>query len=526
MYNYIWVMVMSVAIKDAKKVPQSEQSGPVKSGAAHADVYVSAREVVKNLDNVIYSVLDINEEQIIPREPGFAVYSQEFQKMKKNIEDLNKSSRLDDSDKQSIERELDRTLYSHADIPTEKVREDLLKTIEKMKHDKTYLGAVKRVSEFTEDVKNFTQTFPKAVHDISKLDEAFKTVETIEEDAQETLIKPDGEERVLVRDIKLLNEIALKEEIIDSLLQHLEQHAAEKADVAPETKAAEVNERHESVNEKHGNRQEGGAERNRSSQHKPEEEQALILDIGKLDTPEKIMKQRSIIDANIHKRVDEIHRMLYNMSDKKNADITTGELEKVSDANIKLFVEIGAYKDLLMEMKDNLGRTFPDDKETREAHAKAIDELVEKIGDAGVDSNKKIAQFAEEKEFNVHRVPMFTHEIRDMQKDLYNIKDSSGKPIYERLGANILFYDEGNDSDKIVRQIGEDYEEIMKRLNGKSRAFLKEYEKDYPDMSELVIAQLAAIGVQMKWEGRSTAGREGLWEDANMPFVFASQTAQ
>jgi hypothetical protein len=120
---------------------------------------------------------------------------------------------------------------------------------------------------------------------------------------------------------------------------------------------------------------------------------------------------------------------------------------------------------------------------------------------------------------------MFMHEIRDIRRDLYDIRDSSGKPIYERLGANVLFFEEGNDSQRIVKHISDDYEEIMKRLNQNNKATMKEYEKDYADMSELVITQLAAIGVQLMWEGGRLVQREEL-DDANAPLTFANEAVE
>ena len=251
-----------------------------------------------------------------------------------------------------------------------------------------------------------------------------------------------------------------------------------------------------------------------------EGEQPIILDIGKLDTPEKIMKQRNTIDSNINKRIGAIDDMLQDMSKKEKNEITAGDLEKISDANIKLFIEISAYKDLLMEMRDNLGAIFPGDREMHEAHAKSIDALVKKIGDAGSHSNRGIAELADEKGLRIGRVPMFVHDIREMQRDLYSIKDSSGKSIYERLGANVLFYEEGNDSERVVKQITEDYEEIMRKLVGRNKAVLVEYEKEYPDMSELVIAQLAAIGFQLKWEGSSGTFHRIVEEDTYTPYTF------
>ena len=65
----------------------------------------------------------------------------------------------------------------------------------------------------------------------------------------------------------------------------------------------------------------------------------------------------------------------------------------------------------------------------------------------------------------------------------------------------------------------------MKRLNDKNKAVMRGYENDYPDMSELVITQLAAIGVQLKLEGGNTVQREEV-DEAIAPLIFTNEAAE
>ncbi len=522
----------------------------------------SAADLLNNFTHASRSINDIDGSHFSRKSSLSAkhdYYEDMVTELQTHVRAASRKSELSVKERIELERKGEEEVKKLSGVPSGKLRESFSGFVKKIKGS-AYDDAVSRVTKLTGDLQKLASADSKtasyaletAIHDFSppaRNRSTGRNKETKKED-----------EPQIAKDLKLIRKVAIMEELGRNLVGHSNnvdplskrpelredspfrrilypeektgkeatenESTAKKAETVPEVKAAEGNEKGESANERHGSRGEGRAEKNGGSRHKPSEEQPLILDLGKLDTPEKIMKQRSIIDANIHKRMDEINRMLENLSGKEKDKITSGDLEKVSDTNIKLFIEIGAYKDLLLEMKDNLGRTFPNDKEARESHEKSIDALMKKIGEAGSYSNKRIAQLAEEKGFNVSRVPMFTHEIREMQRDLYDIKDSSGKPIYERLGANVLFYDEGNMSDRVVKQINEDYEEIMKRLNGKNRAILAEYEKDYTDMSELVIAQLAAIGVQLKWEGSDATGREELLQDAYEPFVFANETAR
>ena len=357
---------------------------------------VSATDLLNNFTHASRSINGIDGSSF-SKKSGLSAkqdyYKEMVGELQTHVRTASRKSELSVKERIELERKGEEEARKLSGMPSDKLKESFSGFVKKIKGS-AYDDAVSRVAKLTEDLQRLASADSKAasyaletaIHDLSS--------PAVNRSAGKSKESKKEEEPQIAKDLKLIRKVAIIEELSRNLVDYAKsvnpigktpvlredspfrrilypeekagktstgnEHAAEKAEAAPETKAEEVNERHGSANEKHGNGQEGGAERSRSSQHKREEEQALILDIGKLDTPEKIMKQRSIIDANIHKRVDEIDRLLYNMSGKEKANITTGELEKVSDANIKLFVEIGAYRDLLMEMKDNLGRTFPD----------------------------------------------------------------------------------------------------------------------------------------------------------------------
>ncbi len=523
---------------------------------------VNATDLLNNFTHASRSINGIDSENLSEKSSGSAkhnYYAEMVTELQTRVRAASRKSELSVKERIELEKKGEEEAKKLSGMPADKLRASFSGFVEKIKGP-SYEDAVRRVAKLTGDLQKLASTDSKAAyHALETAIHDFSAASKNKASGKKKDGKKDDEPQI-TKDLKLIRKVAIIEELGRDLARYADsvnpvrkrpvlredspfrsvlypeektskmstadKSTAKTAETAPEMKIREGDEKSEAAAENQGSRENGGAERNTGSQHKAGEEQPLILDLRKLDTPEKIIKQRSIIEANITKRMDQINHVLNIIGNKEKNQITEADLEKVSDTNIKLFVEITAYKDLLIEMKDNLSKTFPNDKEARESHEKSIDALVKKIGDAGAYSNKRIAKIAEEKGLSVSRVPMFLHEIRDMQRDLYSIRDSSGKPIYERLGANTLFFDEGNNSQRVVKQIGEDYEEIMKRLNAKNKAVLKGYEDDYADMSELVITQLAAIGVQLRWEGRGTVGREGLWQDLSAPFVFSGESAQ
>lgn len=413
---------------------------------------------------------------------------------------VSRMSELSVKERIELERKGEEEVGKLSAQPANELEESLSRFIKKIKGP-TYEAAVSRIAKLTGDLENIANAAPgTASHALETAINDLGTPAKKRSGSKGHETKKEEELQVAV-DLKLIRKVAIIEELTNGLGSH-----AGSGDSLREGQLLRLDPPYNI--------------KGSDTVQKPEGEQPIIFDLGKLDTPEKIMKQRSIIDSNISKRINAIDGMLQGMSKKEKNEITAGDLEKISDANIKLFIEISAYKDLLVEMKDNLGAIFPGDREMHEAHAKSIDALVKKIGDAGSHSNKGIAELADEKGLGVSKVPMFVHDIREMQRDLYSIRDPSGKSIYERLGANVLFYEEGNDSERIVKQITEDYEEIMRRLGGRNNAVLIGYEKEYPDMSELVIAQLAAIGVQLKWEGSSGTVHRIMEEDTYVPYTL------
>lgn len=528
---------------------------------------VNATDLLNNFTHASRSINDIDSGNFSKKSSSSTksssakrnYYADMVAELQTRVRAASRKSELSVKERIELERKGEEEAKKLSGMPADKISTSFSGFVEKIKGS-SYEGAVSRVAKLTGDLQKLASADSKAAyHALETAIHDFSTTSRNKTAGKGKEAKKDDEPQI-TKDLKLIRKVAIIEELGRNLAGYADSvnplrkrpvlregspfrsilYPEEKTGKAPtadkstaktvgtvsEMNGREGNEKSETVAENKSSGENGGVEKNKGPQHKPGEEQPLILDLGKLNTPEKMMKQRSIIDANINKRMNQINRMFENLSGKEKGKITSGELGEVSDANIRLFVEIGSYKDLLLEMKDNLSKTFPNDKEARESHEKSIDALVKKIGDAGAYSNKKIAKIAEEKGLTVSRMPMFLHEIRGMQNDLYSIKDSSGKPVYERLGANVLFFDEGNNSQRVVKQIGEDYEEIMKRLNEKNKAVLRGYEKDYPDMSELVITQLAAIGVQLRWEGRNAVGREGLWQDVNMPLVLSGESSQ
>ena len=522
----------------------------------------SATDLLNNFTHASRSIKDIDSGNLSKKSSGSAkrnYYAEMVAELQTRVRAASRKSELSVKERIELEKKGEEEAKKLSGMPADKLRASFSGFVEKIKGS-SYEGAVSRVAKLTGDLQKLASADSKAAyHALETAIHDFSTPSRNKTAGKSKEAKKEDEPQI-TKDLKLIRKVAVIEELGRNLAGYADsvnplrkrpalregspfrsilypeektgkvstadKSTAKTADTVSEMNGREGNEKSEAVAENKDSRENDGAEKDKDQQHKPVDEQPLILDLGKLDTPEKMMKQRSIIEANMNKRIDQINRILYSVEKKEKNQITAADIEKVSDTNIKLFVEITAYKDMLMEMKDNLNKAFPNDKEARESHEKSIDAIVKKLGDAGSYSNKRITKIAEEKGLSVSRVPMFLHEIRDMQRDLYSIKDSSGEPIYGRLGANVLFFEEGNNSQRVVKQIDEDYEEIMKRLKGNNKAVLRGYENDYPDMSELVITQLAAIGVQLRWEGRSTVGREGLWQDVHMPLVLANESAK
>lgn len=464
---------------------------------------VGATSLLDNFTHASRSVQDMTGGNV-SKKSGLSAQHSYYEEMvgelQTRVRAVSRMSELSVKERIELERKGEEAAGKLSAQPANELGESLSRFVKKIKGP-SYEAAVSRIAKLTGDLEKIANAAPGT---------ASHALETAINDLGTPAKKRSGskgretkkeEELQIAMDLKLIRKVAIIEELTDGLGSHagsvgsLREGQLLRLDPPYNIKGSDT-------------------------VQKQEGEQPIILDIGKLDTPEKIMKQRNTIDSNINKRIGAIDDMLQDMSKKEKNEITAGDLEKISDANIKLFIEISAYKDLLMEMRDNLGAIFPGDREMHEAHAKSIDALVKKIGDAGSHSNRGIAELADEKGLRIGRVPMFVHDIREMQRDLYSIKDSSGKSIYERLGANVLFYEEGNDSERVVKQITEDYEEIMRKLVGRNKAVLVEYEKEYPDMSELVIAQLAAIGFQLKWEGSSGTFHRIVEEDTYTPYTF------
>ena len=523
---------------------------------------INATDLLNNFTHASRSIKDMDSGNLSEKSGGSAkhnYYAEMVTELQTRVRTASRKSELSVKERIELEKKGEEEAKKLSGMPADKLRASFSGFVEKIKGP-SYEDAVRRVAKLTGDLQKLASADSKAAyHALETAIHDFSAASKNKASGKKKDGKKEDEPQI-TKDLKLIRKVAVIEELGRNLAGYADsvnplrkrpvlredspfrsilypeektgkvstedKSTAKTVESIPEMKIREEDEKSEAAAENHGSRENVGTERDTGSQHKAGKEEPLILDLGKLDTPEKIMKQRSIIEANMNKRINQINNILDSVGKKEKNQITAADLEKVSDANIKLFVEITAYKDLLIEMKDNLSKTFPNDKEARESHEKSIDALVKKIGDAGAYSNKRIAKIAEEKGLTVSRMPMFLHEIRDMQRDLYSIKDSSGEPIYGRLGANVLFFEEGNNNQKVVKQIEEDYEEIMKRLKGNNKAVLRGYENDYPDVSELVITQLAAIGVQLRWEGRSAVGREGLWQDLSAPFVFSGESAQ
>lgn len=535
---------MATAYKNSNK-----STGKEIGASALLNDFTDASRSIQHVDGSHFSKKGVSKDGTTSARHDY--YEEMVKELQKQVGDASRKSELSVKERVGIEDKVNGGLEKLSGMPADKLKEALTEFIKKEK-GQSYEVAAKRVAKLTSDLKKLADSAP---------DTASYALETAIHDFSTPAKKSSGRqgqnderevELQIAKDLKIIRKAAIIDELAERLNTHANSHdqqnerpklrlgspytetvnrhydsqkpKEEKSDKQKEETEVR-SEKREASAEKNSNREDGSNGDGNRAKHKPEDEQPLIFDLEKLDSPEKMIKQRSIIEANINKRMNEISRILNDIDDKEKEQITAEDLVNVSDANIKLFIEIGAYKDLLMEMKDNLSRTFPNDKEARESHEKSIDALVKTISSAGAYSNKRIAKLGEEKELKVSKVPMFMHEIRDIRRDLYDIKDSSGKPIYERLGANVLFFEEGNDSQRIVKHISDDYEEIMKRLNQNNKATMREYNNEYTDMSELVITQLAAIGVQLRWEGGRLVQREEL-DDANAPLAFTNEAVE
>jgi hypothetical protein len=535
---------MATAYKSSDKSTRKEAGA-----SALLNDFTDASRSIQHMDGSHFSKNGVSKDGTTSARHDY--YEETVKELKIKVGDASRKGELSVKERISIEDRFNRGLEKLSEMPADKFKEALTEFIKKEK-GQSYEAAVSRVARLTSDLRELSDSAP---------DTASYALETAIHDFSTTTKKSSGrkaqdngkeDQLQIAKDLKTIRKAAIIDELAEKLNNNADSNKQqrERPKLRPDSSYTEAvnrhygsranedsgkqeqkeereasSEKHETSAEKNGGGGNGSNGSGTRAKRKPEEEQPLVLELEKLDSPEKMIKQRSIMEANMNKRMDEINRVLNNMEDKEKNEITAEDIAEVSDANIKLFIEISAYKDLLMKTKDNLDRVFPDDKEAREAHENSIDALVEKLGDAGSYSNKRIAKLAEEKELNVSKVPMFMHEIRDMQRDIDDIRDSSGKPIYERLGANVLAYNEGDNASRVVKQISDDYEEIMKRLNDKNKAVMRGYENDYPDMSELVITQLAAIGVQLKLEGGNTVQREEV-DEAIAPLIFTNEAAE
>lgn len=392
--------------------------------------------------------------------------------------------------------------------------------------DSEYHAAVERISRITKDLNELAKLDSEAAKgDKEKQKSAYYMLNVLITDfsVPESMQK-EGKERQAhweksqtEKDLEIIRSAAVVEKM-ESYLKNQnkagEQQAGSQRTKRAKGKSDAVEEKHAEVSESVGK-----AAKSSARKKKPESAQPVIFDVNEINTPEKMAKQQEIMARSIEKRAKEFEEMAAKLGRKSREEITGRELGDISDTNVKLFIEINAYTDRLLAMKDSLEGMIPgagqQEKEQRRKYSESIDALVEHIEEVGIKANETMKELGDSKNFGVRRIPMFTHNIRDIQADMYGIRDSSGNRPYEKLGVNAIAFDEGRAVTSMEKQMDDYYNEILKGLSSRSRAMLSEYEIAYPDISELVIAQLAAIGVQLgKYEGKE------MQHDAHMPLVF------
>ncbi len=392
--------------------------------------------------------------------------------------------------------------------------------------DSDYHAAVERILRITKDMNELAKLDSEAAKgDKEKQKSAYYMLNVLITDfSVPDSVQREGNDKQahlkksqIEKDLEIIRSAAVAEEMEGYLKDQMK--ASENSTGSQRTKR--VKGKSEAAEEKHAEVSEnvGKKAKNSAIEKEHESAQPVVFDINEINTPEKLAKQQEIIVKNIGKRVRELKEMAAKLEKKDRDEITGMELGKISDTNVKLFIEINAYTDRLMAMKESLESIVPgtgkEENEQRRKYSENIDALIDSIEEAGKDTNETMKRLGDSKNFGVRRVPMFIHNIRDIQSDMYGIRDSSGDMPYEKLGVRAIAFDEGRTDASMEKQMDEYYNAILKGLNGKSRAMLSEYEIAYPDISELVIAQLAAIGVQLgKYEGKE------IQHDARMPLVF------
>lgn len=249
----------------------------------------------------------------------------------------------------------------------------------------------------------------------------------------------------------------------------------------------------------------------------------------KLDTP---MKKLERMHENIQARVEEIHSMAAKMSEKERADIKKEELTDISDENVKLFVEIKTYTDMLMEMKDDVNKLFPgtgkEADKSRKEFSDSVKKLLDEMKGSGTATNKTMAELGASKDLGVKKMPIFIHEMRELHNDMDGLGDSESslykRALSKKLGENVITLEKGDGDAGLGESAYNTHVELVSKLNESSIKLLGRYDEEYPDASQLVIGRLAAIGVEFGRYGmRSKEEADRQEELAMSPLVFGAE---
>ncbi len=490
-----------------------------------------------------------------------------IEELQKTMKDASRKSEIDVKGRLDLERKSNSKLSKQNSQSVDKINESLSELVGGIKGP-AYVNAVKRIQKITDSLDKLAGPDPEA---------AFRKLETTINDFGTTIRnraaakkqKQNEQELQITMDLKLIRKVAVIEELAKRLREQINgsSSTSRKTSIRQDSPYRRILHREESYSKneqlEHVQTVEGeivDIEHKAYSHTVPEHtvaataetirrehvpvnehikidveiastsiksgnEQQMAVNFDGLSTAKRIIKQQEIMESNINKSMGIVHEKISLAFGKERSRVLANELDGISDANVKLFIEINVYTDMLLGMKDRLKEALPENnkeaKMQREAQKKTIDLLLKKFELDSRSVNSIIADFAKKNEFEFSSVPIFKHEIKSIQAELYNIKDLSGNTAYKRLGADTLVYENESSSESRVKQIDEDYKEIIKRLGDGSRATLSGYEKYYADISELVITQLAAIGVQLNWhdgDGRKRDRR--LLQEVFMPNVF------
>lgn len=175
------------------------------------------------------------------------------------------------------------------------------------------------------------------------------------------------------------------------------------------------------------------------------------------------------------------------------------DLKAISVANIRLFVELNAYKNFLNEEKKKVETRLPDANNTpRIEIEKNIDELLKEIKNVAKESNGVMKTIGEKKEMELHKVPISVSDIKNLKEDIKGIKDENGDSVAARLGSNLVRFDGAVPPASVQELIINDQKEIDERLSHQSKEFLGTLSRVGGRMFSIdIIRQLSIIDVQL-----------------------------